>query len=79
MTQGLPGLLDDTYLVIRIIENLDKGPEQFLDWDLEYPIRFLQRLVGPGVSQRLDFVATQAMEEVSSHLQDLWTRMAHPA
>jgi len=79
MTQGLPGLLDDTYLVIRIIENLDRGPEQFLDWDLEYPIRFLQRLVGPSVAQRLDFIATQAMEEVSSHLQELWARMAHHA
>ncbi len=37
MTQGLPGLLDDSYLVIRFIQHLDKGPEEFLDWDLEYP------------------------------------------
>jgi hypothetical protein len=79
MTRGLPGLLDDTYLVIRIIENLDKGPEAFLDWDLDYPARFLQRLIGPSLTQRLDSIATQAMREVSSHLQELWARMAHPA
>lgn len=79
MTRGLPGLLDDTYLVVRIIENLDKGPETFLDWDLEYPARFLQRLLGPSLTQRLDSIAAQAMNEVSSHLQELWSRMAHPA
>jgi uncharacterized membrane protein YkvA (DUF1232 family) len=66
MTRGLPGLLDDTYLVVRIIENLDKGPEAFLDWDLEYPARFLQRLLGPSLTQRLDSIAAQAMNEVSS-------------
>ena len=27
MTLGLAGLLDDSYLVIRILENLEKGPE----------------------------------------------------
>lgn len=79
MTQGLPGLLDDSYLVIRIIENLDKGPEEYLDWDLEHPARFLRRLLGPAVAQRLDQMADRAMEEVSSHLRELWARMAHEA
>lgn len=79
MTQGLPGLLDDSYLVIRIIEHLDKGPEEYLDWDLEEPARFIARLIGPAVAQRLDRMADQAMEEVSSHLQELWERMAHEA
>lgn len=79
MTQGLPGLLDDSYLVIRIIENLDKGPEEYLDWDLVYPGRFLGRLMGPAVTQRLDRIADEAMEEVSSHLQKLWATMAHQA
>lgn len=79
MTQGLPGLLDDSYLVIRIIENLDKGPEEYLDWDLEYPARFLGRLMGPAVTQRLDRIADEAMEEVSSHLRELWEKMAHQA
>ncbi len=79
MTQGLPGLLDDTYLVIRIIENLDKGPEEYLDWDLDYPARFLRRLMGPALSQRLDRIADDAMDDVSNHLQELWARMAHQA
>lgn len=79
MTQGLPGLLDDSYLVIRIIENLDKGPHAYLDWDLDYPARFLSRLMGPAVTQRLDRIAEQAMEEVSSHLRELWSRMARQA
>lgn len=79
MTQGLPGLLDDSYLVIRIIENLDKGPHAYLDWDLDYPARFLGRLMGPAVTQRLDRIAEQAMEEVSSHLRELWARMASQA
>jgi len=79
MTQGLPGLLDDSYLVIRIIENLDKGPEAFLDWDLDHATRFLRRLVGPAIAQRLDKIAEQAMTEVSDQLQELWARMAHHA
>lgn len=79
MTLGLPGLLDDSYLVIRIIENLEKGPQAFLDWDLEYPARFLERLMGPVITQRLDRIAEQAMNEVSSHLAELWQRLAHPA
>lgn len=79
MTLGLPGLLDDSYLVIRIIENMEKGPQAFLDWDLEYPARFLQRLMGPAITQRLDRIADQAMKEVSSQLAELWQRLAHPA
>jgi len=79
MTQGLPGLLDDSYLVIKIIENLDKGPEEYLDWDLDYPARFLGRLMGASVTQRLDAIADEAMDEVSTHLQELWSQMAHQA
>jgi len=79
MTQGLPGLLDDSCLVIRIIENLEKGPESFLDWDLEYPARFLQRLIGPGIARRLDHIALQAMHEVQTQLAELWQKLAHPA
>jgi uncharacterized membrane protein YkvA (DUF1232 family) len=79
MTQGLPGLLDDSYLAIRIIELLDGGPEAYLDWDLEYPVRFLRRLIGPGIAQRLDQIADQVMQQVSAHLQELWAHMSHPA
>lgn len=79
MTQGLVGLLDDSYLVIRMLQNLEKGPHKFLDWDLDYPIRFLQRLIGPRISQRLDHMAMSAMDEVSDQLSDLWQRIAHQA
>ena len=79
MTLGLAGLLDDSYLVIRILENLEKGPEPFLDWDLDYPLRFLRTLVGAAIAQRLDIIALQAMEDVSTHLSELFSRMSHPA
>jgi hypothetical protein len=79
MTQGLAGLLDDTYLVIRTLQNLDKGPEPFLDWDLDYPARFLHRLIGAPIAQRLDKIAFEALEEVSSHLEEAWRRSAHRA
>ena len=79
MTQGLAGLLDDSYLFIRILENLDKGPEPFLDWDLQYPLKFLRSLVGLDVSRKLDAIAMDAMQQVSAHLSELWTRMSHPA
>jgi uncharacterized membrane protein YkvA (DUF1232 family) len=79
MTQGLAGLLDDSYLVIRMLQNLEKGPHEFLDWDLDYPVRFLQRLIGAQVAQRLDRMALDAMEEVSSQVSDFWLRISHPA
>jgi hypothetical protein len=79
MTQGLAGLLDDSYLVIRTLQNLDKGPQPFLDWDLEYPAQFLRRLIGGSVAQRLDKLALDAMKEVSDHLAEVWTRMARKA
>jgi len=79
MTHGLAGLLDDSYLLIRILENLDKGPDPFLDWDLDHPIRFLRTLVGLEVSGKLDAIAVDAMQQVSAHLSELWARMSHPA
>ncbi len=79
MTQGLAGLLDDSYLFIRVLQHLDKGPEPFLDWDLEYPARFLSTLIGPDISRALDAIVVDAMQQVSTHLNELWARMSHPA
>jgi len=79
MTQGLAGLLDDSYLVIRTLESLDRGPQPFLDWDLNYPTRFLRRLIGGSVAQRLDDIALQKMREISEKLTEMWNRMAHEA
>jgi hypothetical protein len=79
MTQGLAGLLDDSYLFIRVLQHLDQGPERFLDWDLEYPAQFLRSLVGVDISRRLDAIVLDAMNQVSHHLSELWSRMSHPA
>jgi len=79
MTQGLPGLLDDAYLVIRTLQNLDKGKVPFLDWDLDQPARFLRRLIGARVAQRLDTLALDAMRDVSAQLSEMWNRLSHPA
>ena len=79
MTRGLAGLLDDAYLVLRILQNLDRGPEPFLDWDLEYPVTFIRRLLGEPMTRRLDAVSVQAMREIGDGLSDLWHHMAHRA
>jgi len=79
MTMGLAGLLDDTYLVLRILQNLDRGPEPFLDWDLEFPLAFLRGLVGREIGSKLDTLSVAAMEEVSQQLALVWEQVAHDA
>ena len=79
MTFGLAGLLDDAYLLLRVLENLDKGPERFLDWDLDHPLHFLRSLVGRDIARKLDLLAANAMHQVSAHLDELWKRMSHEA
>lgn len=72
MTHGLAGLLDDTYLVLRILENLDRGPTPFLDWDLEYPLTFLRGLVGSKIARQLDELSILAMQDVADHMAAHW-------
>jgi len=79
MTQGLAGLLDDSYLVIRILQHVDRGPESFLDWDLDYPARFIERLVEAPIAEELDRIALEAIGEVSARQSATWQRTAHPA
>lgn len=79
MTQGLAGLLDDTYLVLRVLQNLDRGPEPLLDWDLSEPLAFLRRLVGERISQRLDEISMEAIADVAHHVDRLWDAMAAEA
>jgi uncharacterized membrane protein YkvA (DUF1232 family) len=79
MTMGLAGLLDDTYLVLRILQNLDRGPEPFLDWDLEFPLAFLRGLVGKEIGSKLDTLSLAAMQEVSQQLALVWEQVAHDA
>lgn len=79
MTQGLAGLLDDAYLVLRTLENLDKGPEPFLDWELDEPLTFLRELIGPRVGAQLDAMAGTAEAELSSQLSHLWGQVSQQA
>jgi len=79
MTQGLAGLLDDSYLVIRTLQHLDEGEGAFLDWDLDDPVRFLRRLMGPVISNRLDLVAAEAARDGTARLEELWDRTAYRA
>ncbi|MFC1661020.1 hypothetical protein ACFL3S_06145 [Gemmatimonadota bacterium] len=79
MTQGLAGLLDDTYLVLRILQNLDRGPQTFLDWDLDFPVAFLRSLVGEDIGRKLDAISVAALQEVSQHLSLVWDHVAHEA
>jgi len=79
MTQGLAGLLDDTYLVLRILQNLQSGPDPLLDWDLDYPAMFLRRLVGPVIGDKLDRLSIEALQNVSESVNALWNRMSAEA
>jgi uncharacterized membrane protein YkvA (DUF1232 family) len=79
MTQGLAGLLDDTYLIFRMLENLEKGPERLVAWDLDHPIRLLRRLLEPAMARQLDAIALLAMQEVEHQLSAFYDEMGHPA
>lgn len=79
MTQGLAGLLDDTYLILRMLQNLEQGPQQLVAWDLEHPLRLMERLLPVKAARQLDAIALMAMQEVETQLADLWSRMGHPA
>jgi uncharacterized membrane protein YkvA (DUF1232 family) len=79
MTQGLAGLLDDTYLIFRMLQNLEKGPDRLVNWDLEHPTRLLERLLEPSMARQLDAIALIAMQEVETHLTTLWGQMGHSA
>ena len=79
MTHGLPGLLDDAYLVLRTLENLDDGPEPFLDWELRAPLAFLTGLLGRNMAGRLDEIAADAVEDLRDRLQAAWDDSAHQA
>ncbi len=68
MTKGMAGLLDDTYLALRVLETLNRGTEHLFEGDLEHPLRFLRRLVGTKISRKLDAVSMLALEDVSSQV-----------
>lgn len=72
MTQGMAGLLDDTYLVFRILENLNRGSPPLMDTDFAVPLRFLRRLLGEDVSEKLDAASLFALQDVSEQMTRAW-------
>ncbi|MDE2783430.1 MAG: YkvA family protein [Gemmatimonadota bacterium] len=76
VTQGLAGLLDDTYLALRILENLNRGADPLFDADFQEPLRFLKRLVGRDISRKLDAASIFALQDVSTQVSRAWTEMS---
>lgn len=79
MTQGLAGLLDDAYLVLKVLQNLERGPEPLVSWDLDEPVSFLRSLLGERIGRQLDAMSVMAMQELSDNLTRLWQQTAHDA
>lgn len=79
MTHGLAGLLDDAYLVLRVLENLDREERPFLDWDLDHPLAFIRRLLGPDVGAQLDALSMGALQEIEDSLSRYWHHLVHEA
>ena len=72
MTLGLPGLLDDTYLVFRILQVLEEGPEPLVEWDLDHPTKLIRKLLEHSVGQQLDAISSLAFEEVADDVRQSW-------
>ena len=72
MTLGLPGLLDDTYLVLRILQVLEEGPEPLVDWDLDHPPSLIRGLLEDTVGQQLDAMSALAFEEIIDDVRQSW-------
>ena len=53
----------------RILQNLDRGPDRFLDWKLDEPLLFLRRLVGEEVARKLDECSIDAMHEMGPEVE----------
>jgi hypothetical protein len=72
MTLGLPGLLDDTYLVFRILQVLEEGPEPLLEWDLDHPTSLIRKLLGHTIGRRLDAMSDLAFEDGFGDSSPTW-------
>ena len=79
MTQGMAGLLDDTYLALRILENLNRGSDPLFDADFDEPLRFLRKLVGRNISRKLDAASIFALQDVSTQVSRAWADMGRPS
>ena len=72
MTLGLPGLLDDTYLVLRILQVLEEGPEPLVDWDLDHPTSLIRNLMEESVGRELDAISALAFEDIIDDVRQTW-------
>ena len=72
MTLGLAGLLDDTYLVLRILQVLEQGPQPLVKWDLDHPTTFIRKLLGEQIGRQLDAMSAIAFEEVAGDAGRFW-------
>ena len=72
MTLGLPGLLDDTYLVLRILQVLEEGPDPLVNWDLDQPTSLIRSLMEDSVGQQLDAISALAFEDVVDDVRQAW-------
>lgn len=79
MTQGLAGLLDDTYLALRMLDRLNRGPIPLMEANFDEPLRFLRRLVGSEIGVRLDAASAAAMNEVAEGVGKVWGEIMHHA
>lgn len=77
MTQGMAGLLDDTYLAFRILENLNRGSPPLMDTDFDVPLRFLRRLLGEEISRKLDAASLFTLQDVSTQMTRAWAEVGH--
>ena len=75
----MAGLLDDTYLALRILENLHRGADPLFDADFGEPLRFLRRLVGRKITRKLDAASIFALQDVSTQVSRAWSEMGRPS
>ena len=79
MAQGLAGLLDDAYFVLRLLHALGQGPEPLLREDMGEHLGFLRKLTGEDVAGRLDRLSVQTLLETQKDLRDAWEEGAAEA
>jgi len=79
MTLGLAGLLDDAYLVLRLLEHLDGGEEDFLDWELIEPLTLLRRILGPDLIGQLDAHVEAYVDRAESQFTEAWASFSAEA
>ncbi|MDT8340378.1 MAG: YkvA family protein [Longimicrobiales bacterium] len=76
MTHGLGGLLDDAYVVLRVLDRLDHGPTPFLGWDLKEPLEFLAGVMGRDTVRRLDLATLRYAEAAEAHYTRVWDEVS---